>query len=104
VGLTVKDVEGTLATIGPALAALAAVLAGLAFVPRSFPTLALRHLRDEYLTTAEDFTRLRLLDTRIAMYQRSQKKLRQKARLVTGSSCALGIAVVLTVLAGTLGD
>jgi hypothetical protein len=70
VGLTVSNLDGTLATIGAACAGGAAVLAGLAFIPRSFPTLKLRPLRRRYLTADEEFTRLRLLDTRIAMQQR----------------------------------
>jgi hypothetical protein len=104
VGLTVSNLDGTLATIGAACAGGAAVLAGLAFIPRSFPTLKLRPLRRRYLTADEEFTRLRLLDTRIAMQQETLRHLRVKAYLVTAASVALGAAVVLTVLAGTLGD
>jgi hypothetical protein len=36
------------------------------------------------------------------MYQRTEKLLAIKALLVTVAACALGAAVVLTVLAGTL--
>lgn len=104
VALSVSSLHGTLADIGASSAAAAAVFAGVAFLPRSYPTLALRRLRDSYLTADEEFTRLRLLDTRIAMYQRTEKLLAIKALLVTLAACALGVAVVLTVLAGTLGS
>jgi uncharacterized membrane protein len=103
VGLTVTRLEGDLATVGAACAGVAAVLAGVAFVPRSFPTLKLRPLRRRYRTADEEFTRLRLLDTRIAMQHETLRHLRVKAYLVTVASIALGAAVFLTVLAGTLG-
>jgi hypothetical protein len=102
VALSVSSLSGTLADIGASVAATAAVSAGVAFLPRSYPTLALRRLRDSYLTADEEFTRLRLLDTRIAMYQQTEKLLAIKALLVTVAACTLGAAVVLTVLAGTL--
>jgi hypothetical protein len=102
VGVTVDKLDGTLATVGTALAALAALVAVLAFVPRSFPTLSLRRLRDSYLTTEEDITRLRLLDTQIAMYQRTERLLRRKAGLVTLAAVALGIAVVVIVVGSTV--
>jgi drug/metabolite transporter (DMT)-like permease len=46
VGVTVDKLQGTIATVGTGLAALAALVAVLAFAPRSFPTLGLRRLRD----------------------------------------------------------
>lgn len=57
--------------------------------PRSFPTLAVLRLRNRYLTADEEFTKLRLLDTRIAIYQHTQRLLTLKAWLVTVASCAL---------------
>lgn len=65
VALTAGNLNGALAQIGTAFAGMAAILAGVAFVPRRFPTIALLTLRDKYLTADEEFTRLRLLDTRI---------------------------------------
>ena len=102
VALGVASLSGTLADLAASSAAVAAATAGVAFLPRSYPTLALRRLRDAYLTADEEFTRLRVLDTRIAMFQRTEKLLRIKGLLVTAAACALGVAVVLTVLAGTL--
>jgi hypothetical protein len=102
VGVTIDKLEGPIATVGTGLAAVAALLAVVAFVPRSFPSLAVRPLRDSYLTTDEDFTRLRLLDTQIAMYQRTERLLTLKARLVTVAAAVLGVAVVLIVVGSTL--
>jgi hypothetical protein len=92
-----------LATIRAVLAGVAAVFAGAAFLPRSFTSLKLRPLRRRYLASDEEFTRLTLLDTRIAMHQETLGHLRVKTILVTAASMALGAAVVFTVLAGTLG-
>lgn len=102
VALTAVNLAGTLAHVGAAFAGIAAILSGAAFVPRRFPTLELFALRNAYLTAEEDFTRLRLLDTRIAMYRQVQQRLKWKARFVTISALALGLAVVLTVAASIL--
>lgn len=102
VTLSVSSLHGVLAHVGAGFAGAAALFAGTAFVPRSYPTLALRRLRDSYITAEDEFTRLRLLDTRIAMYERTQKLLTLKAALITGATGSLGIAVILTVIAGTL--
>lgn len=102
VALSAGNLNGALAHIGTAFAGMAAILAGVAFVPRRFPTIALLTLRDKYLTAEEEFTRLRLLDTRIAMYRQVQDRLKWKARLVTASALILGVAVALTVLASTV--
>jgi hypothetical protein len=100
VPLSLASLHGTLAHIGAAFAAVAALCCCAAFVPRSYPTLALPQLRDRYLAAEEEFTRLRLLDTRIAMYQRTQKLLTFKALMVTAATLALGAAVILTVIGG----
>ncbi len=102
VALTTANLDAVVAHIGATFAGLAAILAGAAFVPRRFPALELLTLRNAYLTAEEEFTRLRLLDTRIAMYRQVQEGLKLKARLVTASALALCVAVVLTVIASTL--
>jgi hypothetical protein len=104
VALTASNLEGGTADAAALVAGIAALCAGGAFVPRSFPTLALRRLRDSYLTSADEFTRLRLLDTRSAMYEETQRLLAIKGWLVAIASAALGIAVVLAVIASTMGD
>jgi hypothetical protein len=102
VALTAGNLHGGWAHTGTAFAGLAALLAGGAFTPRRFPAVALLTLRDRYLTAEEDFTRLRLLDTRIAMYRQITRGLWRKAMLVTASALTLGVAVVLTVVASTV--
>jgi hypothetical protein len=104
VALSASNLKGSAADAAAILAGVAALCSGAAFVPRSFPTLGLRRLRESYLTSADEFTRLRLLDTRIIMYERTKKRLDLKATLVTAASVTLGIAVVLAVIASTLGD
>ena len=103
VGLTVQNLHSALGDAGLLAGAAAALAAGVAFIPRSFPTIEVLHLRQAYLTSDVEFTRLRLLDTRIAMYQHSQRLLRRKARLVTVATAALGLAVILTVVGAILG-
>ena len=72
VGLTVDKLHGVLGHIATAVAGVAAVLAAAAVVPRSYPTLSLRRLRERYLMAEEEFTRQRLLDTRIAHELRNE--------------------------------
>jgi len=102
VALTAGNLHGVLANVGTALAGLAAIFAGGGFIPRRFPTIALLPLRDRYLTAEEEFTQLRLLDTRIAMYRQIQRGLKWKALMVTAAAITLGLAVVLTVVASTV--
>lgn len=102
VGLSVANLHGWWAHSGGIVAGLAAFFAGWAVLPRSYPTLGLRRLRDRYLSAEEGFTRQRLLDTRIAMYDETRKILRVKARLVSAATIGLGAAVILTVIAGIL--
>lgn len=102
VTLAAANLHGIFADFGSACAGLAAIVAGAAFVPRRFPALALLKLRDTYLMAEEDFTRLKLLDTRIAMYRQVQQGLKWKARLVTVAALALGLAVLLIVIASTV--
>lgn len=99
VPLSLANLHGLLAHIGAGLAGVAALASALAFIPRSTPGLSLRALRP-YLTADAAFTELRLLDTRIAMYERTSRILNTKAWLVTAAVTALGAAVILTVVAG----
>jgi hypothetical protein len=102
VGLSVANLRGNVAHAGAASAAAAALCAGAAFVPRTFPALAPLRLRNSYLTAQEEFTRLRLLDTRIVLYQETESVLRKKAALVTAAAVLLGIGVILMVIGSML--
>ena len=103
VPLSLANLHGNLAHVGTGFAALAALLASVGFLPRDTSALNLRQLRDSYLTAEETFTRLRVLDTRIAMYERTNKRLEVKAQIIISSVAALGLAVILTVIARILG-
>jgi hypothetical protein len=98
VGLTIGKLHGFVAHSGAVLAGVAGLLSAVAFIPRSYPTLALRRLREGYLTAETEFTRRRVMDTRIAMYERTQGLLQVKARLVTAAAAVLCTAVIVTVI------
>src|ERR1700747_1870344 len=59
--------KSAISQAGLGLTVAAALLAAWAFLPRNFPVLELRRLRDKYLVASEEHTRLRLLDTQIEM-------------------------------------
>lgn len=103
VGLVMQHGRDAVGTAGLAAAALAAICAGLAFLPRSTPTLGVLQMRQAYLTAEVEFTRLRMLDTRIEMYRYTQRLLKTKAFLVKVATAALGLAVLLIVLDVTIG-
>jgi hypothetical protein len=87
--------------IGLSLAVVAAVLAAWAFVPRRFPVLELRVLRDKYLAAPEAETRLRLLDTQIQMTRQAADLARRKGhRIRLSAGCLAGAAALIMI--GTL--
>ena len=98
--LSLANLHGVLAHVGAGFAGLAALLSALAFLPRRTPALNVREMRNAYLTAEEDFTKLRLLDTRIFMYEKTGETIARKADLVIAAVAALGLAVILTVIAG----
>jgi hypothetical protein len=93
--------ENALFQAGMGLTVAAAVLATWAFVPRSFPVLELRPLRERYLIAPEAQTRLRLLDTQIEMTRQAADLVKRKGRRVQLSVTCLAGAVALIVI-GTL--
>jgi hypothetical protein len=58
-------------------------------------------LREKYLTTSEEYTRLRLLDTQIDMVKQAKAFLKRKGRRVRYSVTCLAVATALIVI-GTL--
>lgn len=104
---------GLLATISPphmnagrllalSLDGLAAVLAGVALIPRPFPLLNPSRIRN-YVTWSEEQAGLRLLDTRIEMYEKARSRSAAKSRwLVYSAGCLVG-AVIATVIAAAVG-
>jgi hypothetical protein len=94
-------VKSVVFQIGLGLAVVAAVLAAWAFVPRRFPVLELRHLRDKYLVVPEAETRLRLLDTQIEMTRQASDLVKRKGyRIELSAGCLAGAAALIVI--GTL--
>lgn len=102
VALSIANLHSNTAHVGTGFAALAALLASAGFFPRLSPALNIQHLRQRYLTADLNFTRVRVLDTRVNMYERANRRLRVKVLLVSGSVASLAVAVTVTVVAGIL--
>lgn len=83
------------------IAGLAAGVALMAFVPRRFPALDVRALRDEYIRAEESFTRMTLIDTRIEMTSEAASTIQKKAWL-NKIGLALLLASVVVLAAGTI--
>jgi hypothetical protein len=82
------------------LGRLAAVASGIAalstFWPRGYWSTNLLQLRNLYLTSEPEFTKLNLLDTQIAMSQQLGSVLNGKARRLKWGMVLLAVAAVLT--------
>jgi hypothetical protein len=90
--------ESALILIGRLLAGASALLALVAFWPRGYWATNVRRLREKYLSSEEDFTRVHLLDTQIGMVETLRAVLMRKARFLKGALGALaGAAIVLAV-------
>jgi hypothetical protein len=87
--------------VGLCAGVLAALLAAWAFVPRRYPVLEARRLRDMYLTAPEDETRLDLLDTQIDMVDQTAALLKIKGYKLSAAVACLAAAAALIVI-GTL--
>lgn len=85
-------VEPLLGPIGLGLAAVAALMAVWAFLPRRFPVLDLGQLREGYLTAQPEFTTLHLMDTRLEMW-------RLGSQILAGKALRLKVALLLIALA-----
>ncbi|MBA2273701.1 MAG: hypothetical protein H0W21_07355 [Actinobacteria bacterium] len=84
------------------LAAVGAALLSLwAFLPRKYPVLDTRKLRDRYLRADPGFTKLHLLDTQIRMEEVASALLDRKAFRLKLAVGLLAIAVLL-IAAGML--
>ncbi len=84
--------------VATAFGAAAAVLAMVAFFPRSFPVLGIEALRDKYLRADERFTRLAVLAVEIELRERRRKLIRFKTWLVRSTIVALALAIALASL------
>lgn len=84
--------EEVLSMAGLVTAGLAALTSVLAFIPRAFPVIDVKDVRETYLTSETQFTLLHLLDTRIAMWQIGADLLRTKALRLMLAQAFLGLA------------
>jgi len=76
--------------------ALASALLGIAAIfPRDFPVLKVKTLRDRYITSEPEFTKLHLLDTSVVMCEVAADLIKQKSFRVKLSAYALGLSVML---------
>ena len=80
---------------------LTAVVALFALLPRPFPGLAPRRIR-EYAPWTADQAKLQLMDTRIEIFETTRRKLNRKADFLEAGSISLLAAVVATVVASAL--
>jgi hypothetical protein len=80
---------------------LTAVIALIAVLPRPFPGLAPRRIRD-YAHWTADQAILQLLDTRIEIFERTRQRLNRKADVLMAASISLAAAVVATVVTSAL--
>jgi hypothetical protein len=99
--VAVAPEAGALVSVGRVLGAIGGLLSLASFMPRKYPVLALRVLRDKYRNAEPAFTKRRLLDSTIQMVEEASRGLMLKARLLTASTLFLAAGVLL-VAAGTL--
>jgi hypothetical protein len=103
VGLAIKSVSSWIQAVGLVFAVLAGLVAIWVFLPRSASSISPRALRDGYLTTSEEQTRLVVLDTRIGLHKKDEEDLRKKRNRLFAAVLALFVAIVL-VAAGPIMD
>jgi hypothetical protein len=100
IGLAPDD-PSLLQLFGQIAAALAAGAAGWALWFRVSSALAVRPLRERYLMHEPKHTKLRVLDTRIMLYEQDEERLESKVRRLKLAVGLLAVAVVL-MLAGSI--
>lgn len=86
---------GGFAVGGRVIAVSASLFALWAFLPRNYPVINTRKLRDRYLRADPEFTDLHLLDTQIAMEERAAEVLRRKALRLRVSIALLAASILL---------
>jgi hypothetical protein len=88
--------SGSVVAVGRALAASSGLFALVAFWPRRFWRTNLRSLRDSYLGAELDITRVRLLDSQIAMAERLDRALASKVAFLKVAVGFLALAVLVS--------
>ena len=98
--VAVAPSEGLLVAVGRVSAAIGALLALASFLPRKYPVLSLRVLRDKYRNSEPVFTKRRLLDSMIYMVEEASRGLERKGTLLRLSTVFLAGAVLLVAAGG----
>lgn len=89
---------GGFAVVGGIFAVSASLFALWAFLPRDYPVIDTRKLRDRYLRADPEFTDLHLLHTLIAMEERAAQVLRRKALRLSVSIALLAVSILFFAL------
>jgi hypothetical protein len=87
--------------VGLGFAVASGLLAVATYLPRRFPVIESRGLRDKYLTAPAEDTRLFLLDTQIEMIKEAATLIKEKGRRLRLALASLAGAAAL-VVAGIL--
>lgn len=95
--VAVGESGSALTAAGRSLSAVSAILALWAFLPRGFPVLDLRRLRDLYAQAQTEFTRQHLLDAHVDMVVEASALLQRKALRLKWAAAFLGTSVVALV-------
>jgi hypothetical protein len=94
--VALAPVANLVVDIGRGVAVLSGLVAIAAFWPRRYLATDLRALRNLYLGSEPEFTRLRVLDTQIDMTERVAASMHGKAWLLRWAMSGLGVAALLT--------
>lgn len=94
---------GLFGLLGIIAAAVGAALAVWAMLPRVSAGVRPRALRDKYLTSDPAEAKLKLLDTRIWLYERDEERLVKKVHRIRWAVVVLAVAVVLLLIGSILG-
>ncbi len=88
------DLPGPWIAAARLAAVVSAVSSLMTFAPRGYPVVDLFSLRRDYLSAEPVFTRLRLLDTHMDMFERGRRLIDRKARRMTMSIVMLVVAII----------
>lgn len=101
IGLSPEHLD-LLRLLGQVAAGAGAAVAVWAMLPRVSGGLSPRQVRDKYLMTDLEITKLKLLDTRIWLYEQDEQRLARKAQRLRVAVVVLAIAVALMLIGSIL--
>jgi hypothetical protein len=100
--VALSPIGNEVVNLGRFVAVSSGLTALASFWPRAFAEIDLRSLRDLYLMSEPEFTKLLLLDTQVAEVEAMVGVLRRKARRLQAAMILLGIASLLTAVGLTI--